>query len=171
MYIYILKRKEQVFYVGTTKNYKRRFIEHYATYGDFTMDIIDYYDKSEGLKLEKLYIVKYRLKGFKLLNSVKIPVNKKQQEELTNFLLNKREFNQILDYKPQQTLPNIKQKHPFVISEEIQKKVQRNHCANIFTIYSLNYREIYYALKGKICKKDVFLAINDFYSKINQTNN
>jgi len=41
MYIYILKRKEQVFYVGTTKNYQRRFIEHYATYGDFTMDIIE----------------------------------------------------------------------------------------------------------------------------------
>lgn len=171
MYIYILKRQEQVFYVGTTKDYKKRFLQHYSTYGDFTMDIIDSYDKKDGLKLEKLYIIKYRLKGFKLLNSVKMQVNKKQQEELTEFLLTKREFNQILNYRPQQTLPNTNNKHPYVISEEIQKMVQRNHCSNIFTIYSLNYREIYYALKGKSCKKDVFLAINDYYSKINQPDN
>lgn len=166
MYIYILRRKKDIFYVGTTRNYERRFIEHYSVYEEFEMDIIDEFDSKFPYKLENLYITMFRLKGHNLLNSVKLQVSKKQQEELTAFLLSERIFKKILNYIPEK-LPKTHKNKAYVVSDEILKKVKRNDCSNIFTIYALKYTEIYYALKGKKCQKEVFLAINKYYNENN----
>jgi hypothetical protein len=170
MYIYILRRKKKVFYVGTTKDYEARYIQHHHVFGDFSMDIIDSYNPEQTIKLERLYIIKYRLEGFKLLNRTKLQVSKKQQKELNDFLLNPRFFDKIIDFKPSK-MPKKHANDGFIIPEKIQRKVARNDCSNIFTRYSIKYSQIYPALKGKKCNKEVFFAIINYYSKNNRIDN
>ena len=69
MYIYILRKNNVIFYVGKTKNPKRRLLKHRIKYGKYIqLKLIDFADEIDSIYLEYFYIKSFISKGLKLKN-------------------------------------------------------------------------------------------------------
>jgi hypothetical protein len=70
--VYILTENDIPFYVGKTKNIKRRFSEHKRTYGQYVkIEEIDRVEDNNWIFWERFYVQKYKKLGYSLKNKNK----------------------------------------------------------------------------------------------------
>lgn len=165
MYIYILRKKENIFYVGRTINIQSRYRSHLLTFGnDISMDIIYEFDIKCEKKVERFFIIKHLLDGHKLINKGNYTLTKYEKNDFNLFFINKRKFKKIVNYNEKNKLKTIK-KHTHQIPSEILSLSEYGDISRIYSRYNVNISDLKIALASGRCSKRLFVIVKYYLLK------